>query len=434
MDEYRIEGGHRLQGTVQVQGAKNSALPILAATAVCRGVSVIRNCPQLSDIDATVNILRHLGCNVTTEGHTVTVDSTQINTSTVPDALMQEMRSSVIFLGAIAARTGSASLSLPGGCEIGLRPIDLHLDALRKLGAIINEEGGHIYLECPQGLKGTVISLSFPSVGATENVLIAACTAKGTTTLVNAAREPEISDLADFLNRCGARITGAGEGIITIEGVSSLHGAQHYVIPDRIAAASYMLAAAMTHGNVTLQNIIPAHLGPVTALLQESGCDIRVNGKQLNISAPAQLKAMPTVRTMPYPGFPTDVQAPIMAACCIAEGTTVVIETIFESRFRHVPELCRFGADILVDGRIAVVKGVSRLHAATVSAPDLRGGVALVLAGLAAQGQTTVRELQHIDRGYESLAEELNRLGACVRRVNNEDGSRQEDGNTDLNE
>ncbi|MBQ3085764.1 MAG: UDP-N-acetylglucosamine 1-carboxyvinyltransferase [Clostridia bacterium] len=434
MDEYRIEGGHRLQGSVRVQGAKNSALPILAACAVCRGISVIHNCPQLSDIDATINILRHLGCKVTVEGHTVTVDSTQINTGHVPDTLMQEMRSSVIFLGAIAARMGKASVSLPGGCEIGLRPIDLHLDALRKLGAVVTEEGGHIYLDCPEGMKGSVISLSFPSVGATENVLIAACTAKGTTTLVNAAREPEISDLADFLNRCGARITGAGEGIITIEGVSALHGAQHHVIPDRIVAASYMLAAAVTHGNVTLQNIIPAHLGPVTALLQEAGCDIRVHEKQLNISAPSQLKAMPTVRTMPYPGFPTDVQAPMMAACCIADGTTIVIETIFESRFRHVPELCRFGADILVDGRIAVVKGVNVLHAATVSAPDLRGGVALVLAGLAAQGQTTVRELQHIDRGYESLADELSRLGADIRRVKNEDGSKQENGNADLKE
>lgn len=434
MDEYRIEGGHRLQGSVRVQGAKNSALPILAACSVCRGISVIHNCPQLSDIDATINILRHLGCKVTVEGHTVTVDSTQINTGHVPDTLMQEMRSSVIFLGAIAARMGKASVSLPGGCEIGLRPIDLHLDALRKLGAVVTEEGGHIYLDCPEGMKGSVISLSFPSVGATENVLIAACTAKGTTTLVNAAREPEISDLADFLNRCGARITGAGEGIITIEGVSALHGAQHHVIPDRIVAASYMLAAAVTHGNVTLQNIIPAHLGPVTALLQEAGCDIRVHEKQLNISAPSQLKAMPTVRTMPYPGFPTDVQAPMMAACCIADGTTIVIETIFESRFRHVPELCRFGADILVDGRIAVVKGVNVLHAATVSAPDLRGGVALVLAGLAAQGQTTVRELQHIDRGYESLADELSRLGADIRRVKNEDGSKQENGNADLKE
>ncbi len=420
MSEYKIEGGRRLQGTVQVQGAKNSALPILAACVVCRGVSVIHNCPQLSDIDATINILRHLGCKVSVDGNTVTVDSTTISTNHVPDHLMQEMRSSVIFLGAVAARMGEASLSLPGGCEIGLRPIDLHLDALRKLGAQITEEGGHIYLNCPQGLRGSVISLSFPSVGATENVLISACVAKGTTTLVNAAREPEISDLADFLNRCGARISGAGEGIITIEGVSSLHGAQHHVIPDRIVAATYMIAAAVSRGDVVLQNVIPAHLGPVTALLQEAGCDIAVKEKKLRITATERLCAMPTIRTMPYPGFPTDAQALMMTACSVANGTSVVIETIFESRFRHVPELCRFGADVLVDGRIAVVKGVEQLQAASVSAPDLRGGAALVLAGIAAQGQTTVRDLHHIDRGYESFETRLCSLGADIRRKEDE--------------
>ena len=420
MNEYRIAGGRRLQGEVRVQGAKNSALPILAACTVCRGVNVIHNCPQLTDIEATINILRHLGCKVSVDANTVTVDSTSVETCHVPDYLMQEMRSSVIFLGAVAARMGKASLSLPGGCEIGLRPIDLHLDALRKLGARITEEGGHIYLACPARLQGTVISLSFPSVGATENVLISASTAKGTTTLVNAAREPEISDLADFLNRCGARISGAGEGIITIEGVSSLHAAEHCVIPDRIVAASYMIAAAVTHGDVTLQNCIPAHIDPVTSLLQDAGCDIIVKEKQLRVIAGEKLRAVPTVRTMPYPGFPTDAQALMMTAACIANGTSIFIETIFESRFRHVPELCRFGADILVDGRIAVVKGVSCLQAACVSAPDLRGGAALVLAGLAAQGETVVRELQHIDRGYEAFEMQLSRLGADIRRTENE--------------
>lgn len=420
VNEYSISGGRRLQGNVQVHGAKNSALPILAACVVCRGVNVIHNCPQLTDIDATINILRHLGCKVSVEKNTVTVDSRDITTDHVPDHLMQEMRSSVIFLGAIAARTGKASLSLPGGCEIGLRPIDLHLDALRKLGAQITEEGGHIYLDCPQGLQGNVLSLSFPSVGATENVLITACVSKGTTTLVNAAREPEISDLADFLNRCGARISGAGEGIITIEGVSSLHGAEHIVIPDRIVAATYMIAAAVTHGDVVLQNVIPAHIGPVISLLQEAGCDIAVKEKKLRITASERLHAMSTIRTMPYPGFPTDAQALMMTACSVANGTSVVIETIFESRFRHVPELCRFGADVIVDGRIAVVKGVSQLHAANVAAPDLRGGAALVLAGLVAEGQTVVRELQHIDRGYEAFESRLCSLGADIRRIEDE--------------
>ena len=420
VNEYSISGGRRLQGNVQVHGAKNSALPILAACVVCRGVNVIHNCPQLTDIDATINILRHLGCKVSVEKNTVTVDSRDITTDHVPDHLMQEMRSSVIFLGAIAARTGKASLSLPGGCEIGLRPIDLHLDALRKLGAQITEEGGHIYLDCPQGLQGNVLSLSFPSGGATENVLITACVSKGTTTLVNAAREPEISDLADFLNRCGARISGAGEGIINIEGVSSLHGAEHIVIPDRIVAATYMIAAAVTHGDVVLQNVIPAHIGPVISLLQEAGCDIAVKEKKLRITASERLHAMSTIRTMPYPGFPTDAQALMMTACSVANGTSVVIETIFESRFRHVPELCRFGADVIVDGRIAVVKGVSQLHAANVAAPDLRGGAALVLAGLVAEGQTVVRELQHIDRGYEAFESRLCSLGADIRRIEDE--------------
>ncbi len=420
MNEYSIKGTKRLQGCVQVQGSKNSALPILAACVVGRGVSVIHNCPQLSDIDATINILRHLGCKVSVDGNTVTVDSADITTDHVPDHLMREMRSSVIFLGAIAARMGTASLCLPGGCEIGLRPIDLHLDALRKLGAQITEERGHIQLESPEGLRGNVISLSFPSVGATENVLITACVAKGTTTLVNAAREPEISDLADFLNRCGARISGAGEGIITIEGVSSLHGAEHIVIPDRIVAATYMIAAALTRGDVVLQNVIPAHIGPVISLLQEAGCDIAVKEKKLRITATERLRAMSTIRTMPYPGFPTDAQALMMTACSVANGTGIVIETIFESRFRHVPELCRFGANILVDGRIAVVKGVPQLHAANVAAPDLRGGAALVLAGLAAEGETTVCELQHIDRGYEAFEARLCSLGADIRRIEDE--------------
>ena len=435
MSEYRIEGGYRLKGEVNVQGSKNSALPILAACAVCRGVSVIHNCPLLSDIRATINILKHLGCRVDMDGNTVTVDSTTVTADAVPDELMHEMRSSVIFLGAVASRLGKAVLSLPGGCEIGLRPIDLHIDALRRLGAEITEEGGHIYLDCPNGLTGTVITLSFPSVGATENVLIAASTAKGTTVLVNAAREPEISDLADFLNRCGARISGAGEGIITIEGVQTLHGAEHTVIPDRIVAATYMLAACVTQGNVLLKNIIPAHLGPVVSLLQEAGCDVRVGPRMLRISAPPRIKAVSTVRTMPHPGFPTDVQAPMMSACSLADGTTVVIETIFESRYRHVPELCRFGADILVDGRIAVIKGVPRLQAASVEASDLRGGAALVIAALAAQGESTVRGVRHMDRGYEAFERQLCQLGAHIRRPEDErKKTEKETGDTDIAE
>lgn len=420
MSKYIIEGGHRLQGAVRIQGAKNSALPILAACVVGSGVHVIRNCPQLSDVDATIDILRHIGCLVRKEESCITVDSTNVTATDIPDALMHEMRSSVIFLGAIAARIGKAQLSLPGGCEIGLRPIDLHLDALRKLGAVIEEDGGRISLRCPQGLHGATIALSFPSVGATENVLIASCTAKGTTTLINAAREPEISDLADFLNRCGARISGAGEGIVRIEGVRRLHAAEHCVIPDRIVAGSYMVAAAATGGSVCIENIIPSHLGPMISVMEEFGCDVNMEGRRLQLTAPTRLGAVSAIRTMPYPGFPTDMQAPVMAACTVAEGTSVVVETVFESRFRHVPALLRLGADIFVDGRTAVVKGVRNLHGAVVEAPDLRGGFALIVGGLAAQGETTVLSLRHTDRGYHALEKHLCSLGARMRRI--EDG------------
>ena len=421
MSRYIIEGGHRLQGSVCIQGAKNSALPILAACVVGCGEHVIRNCPQLSDVDATVEILRHIGCKVRRDADCIAVDSTNVTAGSIPDLLMHEMRSSVIFLGAIAARIGDAQLSLPGGCEIGLRPIDLHLDALRKLGAVITEEGGRIHLSCPDGLHGATVALSFPSVGATENVLIAACTAKGTTTLINAAREPEISDLADFLNRCGAHISGAGEGIITVEGVRKLHAAEHCVIPDRIAAGSYMIAAAVTRGDVFVENIIPAHLGPMVGLFESFGCRIDMEGRRMHLRAPKRLKAVPAIRTMPYPGFPTDMQAPFMTACAVAEGTGVIVETVFESRFRHVPELLKLGADIFVDGRTAVIKGVPVLNGAVVGASDLRGGFALIAGGLAAQGETTVHSLRHTDRGYHALDANLRNLGARIRRINDDE-------------
>ena len=417
MSVYVINGGQRLVGETDVQGAKNSALPILAATLLCNGKSEIHNCPQLSDIDATVNILRHLGCQVDRSGSVITVDSTQVSANEIPDELMREMRSSVIFLGAILARTGRVSLSTPGGCEIGLRPIDLHLDSMKKLGAEVNDEFGHICCESKSRLTSAKISLSFPSVGATENIMIAASTARGVTTIVNAAREPEISDLADFLNSCGARISGAGEGTITIDGVEKLSGAVHSVIPDRIAAATIMAATAMTHGRVYLNKIIPAHLGPVIDVFEEAGCRLNTYGRSILIEAPSRLKAIKTIRTMPYPGFPTDIQAPVVSMLSIAQGTSVIIETIFESRYKYIGELARMGAKIRVDGRMAVVEGVSEFHGASVITPDLRGGAALVLAGLAAKGQTEISEIKHIDRGYEKLEQTLQKLSADIKRV-----------------
>ena len=414
MSRYVINGGHRIYGETQIQGSKNSVLPILAATVLIKGETVITNCPDITDVEATIKILSHLGCRVKREGHCVTVDSTDIVKYDIPDDLMREMRSSVVFLGAIIGRTGKASLSTPGGCEIGLRPIDLHLDAIQRFGVNIQEEFAKINFEAVKELEGVNISLSFPSVGATENIILTACTAKGTTVITNAAREPEISDLADFLNSCGARISGTGEGTIVIEGVKELHPVQYKVIPDRIVAATYMAAAAMTHGKIRLDGIIPAHLSPCIPVFEEAGCDIAISATSVTLTAPPYLRAIKTVRTMPYPGFPTDMQAQILAMTTMCHGTSVIIETIFESRYKHVSELLRFGAKIRVDGRMAVIEGTPDLTGASVIASDLRGGAALVLAGIAAQGTTTVDDIKYILRGYENMSGVLSSLGCEI--------------------
>ena len=417
MGKYIIEGQRKLRGEIEIQGSKNSALPILAATVLCKGVSVIHNCPRLSDIGATINILEHLGCEVKREDSTIIVDSTNVNRYDIPENLMHEMRSSIIFLGAVIGRLGKANISTPGGCEIGLRPINLHLEAMEKFGVMIEEGYGRLECTVEDGLKAANITLSFPSVGATENIILAASTAKGTTVIINAAREPEISDLADFLNGCGARISGAGESTVVIEGVQSLYGTEHTVIPDRIAAATYMAAAAITQGSVTLRNIIPSHIGSVNSVLEEMGCDISINGRNLTLVAPPRLQRVRIIRTMPYPGFPTDIQAPVMALTTVAKGTSVVIETIFESRYKHVSQLVRLGAKIMVDGRTAVIEGVDQLTGAEIVSPDLRGGCALVLAGLCAKGTTVVDAINHIDRGYDGLDEVLNSMGANIKRI-----------------
>ena len=414
VSRYVINGGHRIYGETQIQGSKNSVLPILAATVLIKGETVITNCPDITDVEATIKILSHLGCRVKREGHCVTVDSTDIVKYDIPDDLMREMRSSVVFLGAIIGRTGKASLSTPGGCEIGLRPIDLHLDAIQRFGVNIQEEFAKINFEAVKELEGVNISLSFPSVGATENIILTACTAKGTTVITNAAREPEISDLADFLNSCGARISGTGEGTIIIEGVKELHSVQYKVIPDRIVAATYLAAAAMTHGKIKLSGIIPAHLSPCIPVFEEAGCDISISATSVTLTAPPYLRAIKTVRTMPYPGFPTDMQAQILAMTTMCHGTSVIIETIFESRYKHVSELLRFGAKIRVDGRMAVIEGTPDLTGASVIASDLRGGAALVLAGIAAQGTTTVDDIKYILRGYENMSGVLSSLGCEI--------------------
>ena len=417
MDKLVINGSKRLTGEIEVHGSKNSVLPILAACVLSQGENIIHNCPMLSDVDAALKILVELGCKVKREEHTVCVDSSGVNGFEISDSLMREMRSSVIFLGAILGRTGKAVLSTPGGCEIGLRPIDMHISAMEQLGAEVFEEHGRLHFECKNGLHGARVILPFPSVGATENIMIASCVAKGTTVITNAAREPEISDLADFLNGCGAKIHGAGDSTIIIDGVERLTATTHTVIPDRIAASTYLIAGAITHGRVCIKEIIPAHLGALIPVLKQSGCDISVSNRWICISSPPRLSRVKTVRTMPYPGFPTDVQAPLTAMLSVADGTSVVVENIFECRYKHVSELIRLGAKINVEGRTAVIEGVPYLTGASVVSPDLRGGFALVIAGLAAKGETVISGVEHIDRGYESPEKLLSALGADVKRI-----------------
>lgn len=416
MSKLIVQGGHRLAGSIPVHGAKNSALPLLSATLLGTTPSVLHNCPRLSDVDTSIKILSHLGCKVTQEGSNVTVDASSAGQYEIPDNLMREMRSSVVFLGAIVARQGKARISFPGGCELGPRPIDLHLKALRKLGLIIEEDHGYLNCHVGKGLKGCPINLSFPSVGATENIMLASATADGTTVITNAAREPEIYDLADFLNQCGARISGAGESTIRIDGVQKLHGAEHTVIADRITATTYMAAAAVTGGDLLLEKVIPDHLQPVIPVFEEAGCRIKARGNQLHIAAPDRLKAVKNIRTLPYPGFPTDSQAIVMAMSTLAEGTSVFVENIFESRYKHVGELLRLGAHIKVEGKVAIVEGVDHLSGAPVEAADLRGAAALVVAGLAAQGTTQITGLHHLDRGYEMIEQRLSGVGAVIKR------------------
>lgn len=415
MSQYIIEGGKSLCGSVRVQGAKNSALPILAACVAVGAPCVIHNCPELSDIGCTIRILRSLGCEVHRSAGTVSVDGSCITDASIDDALMREMRSSIIFLGALLSATGEAVMSAPGGCDIGLRPIDLHLAAMRKLGIKVTERHGKIRCTCKR-VRGNKITLSFPSVGATENIILASVRASGVTTIINAAREPEIVDLAMFLNSCGARISGAGESTVIVEGVERLRSVQYAIMPDRIAACTYMSAAAVTGSSVIIEDVIPAHLVPVFSTYEQMGCRLEAAGNKIRITAPKRLSAPEIIRTMPYPGFPTDCQALVMSAAAVADGVTFINENIFENRFRHTSELCRMGADIRVYDKLAVVRGVESLQGACVNATDLRAGAALVVAGLCAEGVTTVNSIQYIDRGYDSLEENLTSLGARIRR------------------
>lgn len=416
MSAFVINGGRRISGSIRVQGSKNSVLPILAATVLAEGKSVIHNCPDLSDTAGTVKILKNLGCKVFREGKSIIVDSSSITSSEIPEGLMREMRSSVIFLGAILGRTKSAVISTPGGCEIGLRPIDLHLYAMKQLGVEIADDYGRLICTAPNGLNGRKITFSFPSVGATENAILASVTAKGTTTIVNAAREPEIIDLCEFLNKCGGEIYGAGESVITVNGKGRLYPCEYSVICDRIACATYLIAGAVTGGDVVLENTNPVHLNAIIPPLEEAGCRVNIRCKEIRLKAHGRLNRIDKIITQPYPGFPTDAQAPFTALACVGNGTSVIVENIFESRFKHIPELVRMGAKIRTEGRVAVIDGVERLYGAEVLSPDLRGGASLVLAGLCADGTTIVKNTEFIDRGYEDFENNLSMLNADVRR------------------
>lgn len=414
---YVVDGGRSLSGEVRLQGAKNSALPILAASLLCRGECVLHNCPVLSDVEASLAILRYIGCIARREGGTVIVNTGSVTRFDIPAELTHRMRSSIIFLGAMLARFDRVRMSFPGGCELGPRPIDLHLSALREMGVEICEEHGELDCTVTDCLYGANISLPLPSVGATENIMIAAATARGTTIISNAAREPEIVDLADFLNACGAKICGAGESTIIIDGVERLRPAVHTMIPDRIVAATLMSAAAVTGSDIQIKGMIPSHLESVFPVFRDSGCEIDINRDGVRIIAPYRLQSPKLIRTMPYPGFPTDAQAPVMSMAAVADGMTVFVENMFLSRYSHVSELSRFGADIRVEGKVAVVDGVRRLLSAEVRARDLRGAAALVIAALCAEGQSRISGIEYLERGYEDFELVLSSLGADVKKI-----------------
>lgn len=416
MSKFLVSGGSVLKGELSVQGAKNSVLPILAATLLCSGESIIHNCPNISDVEVSIKILKHLGCICRYEENTLTVNAKNLINFDIPDDLMRQMRSSIVFLGAIAARIGSAKISSPGGCELGPRPIDLHLFALKNLGFVIEEEHGFIFCKKEKQVNNTVINLSFPSVGATENSILAAALTPGKTVIHNAAREPEIIDLANFLISCGVRIYGAGLDTVVIYGKEKLLGTEHSVIPDRIVAATLLSAVAVTKGRVTLNNVIPSHMAAIINIFEQSGCEFQIYTDKLTMKSPECLKFVTTIRSAVYPGFPTDAGPPVIAMLSIAKGTSLFIENIFQNRFNYIEELKRLGAKIATHSNIAVIEGVSKLSSASVEATDLRGGAALIIAGLSAEGVTEINKIHHILRGYENIEENLSAIGAKIKR------------------
>ena len=415
MTKLVINGGARLMGELKVQGAKNATLPILAAALLTEEPVIVYNWPAISDVYNMLSILEHIGAQVEYEKDRLVIDTRRAQRWEMPDRLAKEIRSSIFTIGPILARFRMARFTYPGGCEIGSRPIDLHLRGLKNLGVNVTETGGHIFCE-GRHLRGGDIHLDYPSVGATENLMMAASLAPGHTVIHNAAREPEIVELQKVINQMGGKVRGAGTSTIRIEGRERLNGFTYTCIPDRIVAGTFMVAAVVTQGKITLRNVIPEHLFAITAKLREAGANITVYEDALTVEATGRPKEMHLIETGPYPGFPTDMQAQMCTAASIARGTSIVVESVFDNRFKHVGELLRMGANIVTKNNVAVIKGVEKLHGAEVKTMDLRGGAALVLAGLCAEGTTIVDQAHIIDRGYQAFESELRMLGADIRR------------------
>ncbi len=416
MDKYIVNGGEKLSGKVRVHSAKNTVLPLLAASVLTDEPVTIRQIPPINDVENMLRILAELGCVITRQRDSAVIDSSNAASHEIPARLTKELRSSVFMLGSVLTRFHRAKISYPGGCDIGLRPIDLHLSGLQRLGVEIVEKDG--YIECEAGkLKGADILLDFPSVGATENIMLAAIKAEGMTVIRNAAKEPEIVDLQRFLNAMGAKVRGAGGGTIAVEGVKRLHGVDYTPIGDRIEAGTYLIATASCGGEIEVEGVFTENIAALLHKLRENGCKIHTKNDRIVLWSDGRLKSVNLVETMPFPGFPTDMQSQYVALCCTAKGSTLVVENLFETRYRYVAELKRMGADITVRGRSALVRGVEKLHGASVTASDLRGGAALVIATLKAEGQSSVMDLSYIDRGYADFEGKLRAIGAKIKRV-----------------
>ena len=417
MEKLIVKGGNRLVGTVKTSGAKNAVLPIIAASIMGVTPSHFDEVPMLEDVRTISEVLKSLGIKVESkEKNVLDIDSTTINSYEPPCELMRNMRASFFIMGPLLARMGKARIHMPGGCAIGARPVDIHLKGFEALGVVLKQEDGFIEATTPNGLKGATIYFDFPSVGATENVMMAAALAEGVTILENAAEEPEIVALANYLNKMGAKVRGAGTDVIRIEGVKELRGADYTIIPDRIEAGTYMIAAAMTGGDVIVDNVLPEHQKPLIAKLREAGAIVEEDIDKVRVIGTGSLKGV-SVKTLPYPGFPTDMQAQIMAMMVVSEGNSRVTETVFENRFMHVAELNRMGAKITTADRSATIEGPAKLVGCDVRATDLRAGAAMILAGLVAEGETRIGDLFHIDRGYEDIVEKLRNLGADIERI-----------------